>query len=160
MEVKSGLQHTDTMDRKALVDGLLKLAGNTNDLDCMSFSDFVQTLHTIHLSGKAEFLDPHFLPQNLACLKDIPFQKWSMVAQADNPQAAKVLAAHLGGANSSFPQTHSSSGQEECMEPLSGADIVEKLNEITAMEYATLHMNPRKHDDFSWLESALGRPSE
>lgn len=149
--------HTDVFDRPQLVRGLLRLAGNIDGLECLSFSEYVQTLHTIHLFGKAEFLDPHFLPQNLACLKDIPFQKWSMVAKADDPQAAKELAAHLGGTNSSFPQTHSSG--QDCMEPISGIDIVDKLNEITQMEYATLHMNPGLHNDISWLEQALGKPS-
>ena len=51
---------------------------------CLSFADFVDALHHVHLRKQQSQLDPHFLPQTLGCFKDGGPRQWDIVTTIDN----------------------------------------------------------------------------
>jgi hypothetical protein len=103
---------TDKEDRNDMVPELLALAGNTAQAKCLSFSDFVDVILSVHIQGKAQQLNKHFLPQHLQpAFEAIPVDKWDYVSQISSNMSAEVLAEHLGDKNATgarFPDEHAS----------------------------------------------------
>lgn len=131
----------DGLDRKWMVPDLLAIAGNTSKATCLSFSDFVDVLWSIHVQNKEHALDRHFSPQHLGCFKHLPREKWSMVADITDSTVAKELGRRLTNESvSEFPSSHNS----ECTEDFSISDTVRShLQIITNAEYAALGLRPR-----------------
>mmetsp|Transcript_34550 Transcript_34550/g.64516 ORF Transcript_34550/g.64516 Transcript_34550/m.64516 type:complete len:573 (-) Transcript_34550:28-1746(-) len=132
---------TDVTDRARLVPELLATVGNLSKVSCLSFDDFVETLHQAHSQGKAGILNRHFIPQHLDCFLDIPKGKWSKVVKVEDSDAARDLGAQFGNMSaSSFPRIHGS--HMNCSFPPPAHATAKKLEAITKAEYLALGLKP------------------
>jgi hypothetical protein len=107
----------DCEDRSRYVPELLALAGSTSNATCLSWSDFLDVLLSVHNQGKAQELNAHFQPQHLApAFQKIPLEKWDMLAKVTCDNCAEVLAEHLGDKNATgavFPLSHASNRSQQ-----------------------------------------------
>jgi hypothetical protein len=145
---------TDKEDRSVMVPQLLALAGNTAQAKCLSFSDFLDVILSVHIQGKAQQLNRHFLPIHLSeAFEAIPVDKWDYVSQISSNISAEVLAEHLGDKNATaarFPDEHASDritgfegkvpDRSNCTDDglVESAEDKEKLAVITKPEYDVL----------------------
>lgn len=133
---------TDTSDREKIVPELLATVGNLSKVECLSFDEFIDTLHRAHSQGKAGILNNHFIPQHLDCFLNIPMSKWSKVIKVSDPEAAKDLGAQLGNKSATdFPIFHYSRQtdiHQNCTFASLDRATAEKLEAITKAEYDAL----------------------
>lgn len=131
--------------KHAVVQSLATMA-NRPHVQCFTFTDFVDTLHSMHTKGKQGGLNPHLLPQDLACPK--PDQK-AFVFRGDIAKVACALEA-LSPKYFARPikvPLHHHSTTREAIHNVSDVhgETLRRLCEVAAPEY-------------KWLDWELPRP--
>lgn len=126
---------TDAPDRNVFVPSLAELAG-LSDKTCMDLEEFLQTLNTIHEQGKAPQLNPHFLPQQFGCFRDLAPGNWTMTAPISDPDLLQAFGGSLGVASKIFPHVHSS----KTGELLISDRARDLLKNVTKSEYEALQL--------------------
>jgi len=116
-----------------LVPDLQKLRGKDSNITCMELDEFATALYEIKQLGRADFVDRHFLSQDLACFKRFPPSKFTKVATVEDHEAFVALAEKLHTTNTTVPETHSS--HKKIQIDKKTADLLDK---VTADEYALL----------------------
>lgn len=129
--------NVNAADRSRLVPELMRLEGSAKkDVKCLTFSDFVKVLHSIHKKGRSAYLNKHFLPQDLGCFRHLKPGAWKDVVDIAAPTPLVSLARGLGEPEGieelvELPRTRKS---QVIMSP----ETVSMLSEVTANEYEIL----------------------
>eukprot|EP00448_Togula_jolla_P018045 CAMPEP_0170590610 /NCGR_PEP_ID=MMETSP0224-20130122/11960_1 /TAXON_ID=285029 /ORGANISM="Togula jolla, Strain CCCM 725" /LENGTH=288 /DNA_ID=CAMNT_0010914415 /DNA_START=69 /DNA_END=932 /DNA_ORIENTATION=+ len=100
--------HRGDPGREAFVKQLRELQGLETDETCLELTDFLEALASIHANGDAQYLNDHFLPQNLACFYTYPPDRWTVVSTVAESDFFSVLASALDSTNTTPPGQHSS----------------------------------------------------
>lgn len=133
----------DKRERAWIVPELRRLqARSTANITCLSFPDFVRALHTIHKEGKANMLNPSFLPQSQECLQKFPASRWTQVINARRPDSMAPLVDALGGGQNCTQhfddlQLRSTTALRARLKKMP-AQVKQLLAEITRPEYEAL----------------------
>jgi len=146
----------DKTDRSRMVKVLETMLPETQrrNLTCMSLETFLESLNTVHDAGWAQYLDKHFLPQDLGCFFRFPPSRWSAVVSIEEPKAFAKLNRHLGTAEPPSV-THASSIMSNVTMRSSLL-----LNKLTQNEYTMLRQYlPGSHSKKSKSASLIELPS-
>jgi len=118
---------------RGFVAQIQRLRGQDENITCMPLEMFAEALVDIKKLGRFQYLDRHFLPQDLGCFYRFPPERWSKIATIRDPDAFNELAERFGSKNSSVYSMHGSPAKVMVTEKASRL-----LDEATADEYKML----------------------
>lgn len=103
-----GANHSDDSDRQRLVPQLYQLAKKNSTSYCMWIDEYAQLLLAIHRKGNSARLNAHIRPQQHGCFRDLPRDKWTVVATISDPDFERALGDVLHAPNVKMGHVHSS----------------------------------------------------
>ena len=86
---------------------------------CLEFSEFVEALRLMYSEGDQDWLDVHFIPQQLYCFRTADPSIWTHIAIASDPSVGPILANFLGLKNDNVTLAKlNSSGRQKTQKPV------------------------------------------
>jgi len=96
----------DANSYRGFVAHIQNLRGGDENVTCMNLEMFADALLVIKRAGRAQYLDRHFLPQDLGCFYRFGPERWSKVTTISDGKAFRELAEHLDTPDSHVPVMH------------------------------------------------------
>mmetsp|Transcript_9282 Transcript_9282/g.20649 ORF Transcript_9282/g.20649 Transcript_9282/m.20649 type:complete len:300 (-) Transcript_9282:145-1044(-) len=122
-------------ERRAYVKEVRDLQGIESNETCMDLETFSQALFDIHQHGDESFLNPYFMPQNLACFWKYPPSRWSKVVDITHVEGFSHLLRAISKSPGAAPGVpKQGNGNPVMVTPRA----LEQLRVVTNLEYALL----------------------
>jgi len=123
----------DANSYRGFVAHIQNLRGGDENVTCMNLEMFAEALLDIKKAGREQYLDRHFLAQDLGCFYRFGPKLWSKVTTISDGAAFRELAENLGTRDTHVPDMHSSTKTTYISKRVSNL-----LDLVTSNEYKML----------------------